>query len=96
MRDGEVIGMTWLAVIPRVPSARRFERGSGDLQCAYVLPGERDGGVDSRLIEAILARAAALDLERVTVHSSPRATTLYRRHGFTAEDDRLMHAMIAY
>lgn len=96
VRGGEVIGMTWLAVLPRVPSARRFERASGDLQCAYVVPGERDGGVGGRLLDAILARAAALALERVTVHSSPRAVPLYRRHGFTADDDRLLHAVISH
>lgn len=95
VRDGEVIGMTWLAVIPRVPSARQFERASGDLQCAYVVPGARDGGVGGRLLGAILERSAALGLERVTVHSSPRAIPFYRRHGFASDDDRLLHAVIA-
>ena len=96
VRDGEVIGMTWLAVLPRVPSARRFERACGDLQCAYVVPDQRDRGIGGRLIDAVLARAAEFGLERVTVHSSPRAIPGYERHGFTSGDDRLMHAMIAY
>lgn len=96
LRDGEVIGMTWLAVIPRVPSAQRFERASGDLQCAYVIPDQRDRGLGGRLIDAVLARAAELGLERVTVHSSPRAIPVYERHGFRSGDDRLMHATIAY
>jgi N-acetylglutamate synthase-like GNAT family acetyltransferase len=38
----------------------------------YVIPGERDGGVGGRLVEAVLARAQDLGLERVTVLSSPR------------------------
>ncbi|MFF1573835.1 GNAT family N-acetyltransferase [Leifsonia sp. NPDC058292] len=88
--DGRVIGMTWLAVVPRVPSARAFDRASGDLQCAYVEPDSRNRGVGGRLIDAVLARAQELGLERVTVHSSPRAVPGYERHGFFVED-RLLH-----
>ncbi|GAA2067311.1 GNAT family N-acetyltransferase [Leifsonia soli] len=92
---GRVLGMAWLAVTDRVPSARKFERASGDLQCAYVAPDQRNRGIGGQLIEAVLARAAELGLERVTVHSSPRAVAVYERHGFTSDDDRLLHAFIA-
>jgi len=88
--SGRVIGMTWLAVIARVPSARAFVRASGDLQCAYVVPEFRNRGTGGRLIDAVLSRAAELGLERVTVHSSPRAVPGYRRHGFVVED-KLLH-----
>ena len=94
--DGRVLGMAWLAVVARVPSARRFERASGDLQCAYVVPDRRDGGVGGRMIDAVLARAAELGLERVTVHSSPRAVPVYERHGFVSDDDRLLHAFVEH
>lgn len=87
--------MMWLAVVDRVPSARSFERASGDLQCAYVAPEFRNHGIGGRLIEAILNRAEELGLERVTVHSSPRAVVVYDRHGF-ADDTRLRHALIAH
>jgi GNAT superfamily N-acetyltransferase len=91
--DGLVIGMAWLAAVPRVPSPRAFDRLSGDLQCAYVVPKARGRGVGGRLVDAVLTRAAELGMERVTVHSSPRATAVYRRHGFLAED-RLLHAYV--
>ncbi|MCI0155691.1 GNAT family N-acetyltransferase [Leifsonia shinshuensis] len=96
VEDGLVLGMTWLAVVARVPSARRFERASGDLQCAYVVPHRRDDGIGGRLIDAVLARAAELGLERVTVHSSPRAVPVYERHGFSSDDDRLLHAFVVH
>jgi GNAT superfamily N-acetyltransferase len=96
VRDGRVLGMTWLAVVDRVPSARLFDRASGDLQCAYVVPNLRNNGIGGRLIEAILARAAELELERVTVHSSPGAIPAYERHGFTSTDDRLLHTFVAH
>lgn len=90
-----VVGMTWLAVVPRVPSARAFERASGDLQCAYVEPARRNVGIGGRLIDAIVSRARERGLERVTVHSSPRAVAVYERHGFAAEG-RLLHVYLLH
>ncbi|MGO4299802.1 GNAT family N-acetyltransferase [Leifsonia sp. RAF41] len=93
--EGRVVGMTWLATLPRVPSARAFDRASGDLQCAYVVPELRNDGIGGRLIDAVLARAAERELERVTVHSSPGAVVVYERHGFAVED-RLLHVYVAH
>lgn len=95
VEDGRVIGMTWLAVMARVPSARAFDRASGDLQCAYVVPERRNAGVGGRLIDAVVDRARARGLERVTVHSSPRAVPVYERHGFAAQD-RLLHSYVVH
>jgi N-acetylglutamate synthase-like GNAT family acetyltransferase len=94
VRGEVIIGMAWLAVIPRVPSPEALQRASGDLQCVYVIPGERDSGLGGRLIDDVLARARELGLERVTVHSSPRAIPAYSRHGFEASP-RLLHAPVA-
>lgn len=91
VRDDAVIGMAWLAITRRVPDPRRFERASGDVQCVYVVPRERDQGLGGRLIEAVLARAGELGLERVTVHSSDAAVSAYTRHGF-AVSPRLLQA----
>jgi GNAT superfamily N-acetyltransferase len=90
VEGGRVLGMTWLAFVQRVPSARAFDRASGDLQCAYVVPEFRNRGIGGRLIEAVLERAGERGLERVTVHSSPRAVPNYERHGFFVED-KLLH-----
>lgn len=94
VRNEVIIGMAWLAVLPRVPSPRALHRASGDLQCVYVVPPERDGGLGGRLIDAVLDRARELGLERVTVHSSPRAVPAYCRHGFESSP-RLLHAHVA-
>ncbi|WP_373298220.1 GNAT family N-acetyltransferase [Streptomyces abikoensis] len=82
VRDDVVIGMAWLAITQRVPHPRAFERVSGDVQCMYVVPDERDRGLGGKLIQAVLARASELGLERVTVHSSDRAVSAYSRYGF--------------
>ncbi|MET9757960.1 GNAT family N-acetyltransferase [Streptomyces sp. NPDC006372] len=94
VRDDVVIGMAWLAVVRRVPTPRAPRRASGDLQCVYVVPGARDAGLGGRLIEAVLDGARELGLERVTVHSSPRAIPAYARHGFQ-ESPRLLQAHVA-
>ncbi|MCI3276396.1 GNAT family N-acetyltransferase [Streptomyces cylindrosporus] len=77
-----IIGMAWLAILPRVPSPRALHRMSGDLQCVYVIPEARNTGLGGHLMDEILATARSLGLERVTVHSSPRAVPAYVRHGF--------------
>lgn len=92
--DDVVIGMAWLAVVQRVPTPRAPRRASGDLQCVYVVPGARDGGLGGRLIRAVLDGARELGLERVTVHSTPRAIPAYTRCGFQ-DSPRLLHARLA-
>ncbi|SFT20980.1 Acetyltransferase (GNAT) domain-containing protein [Streptomyces sp. ok210] len=93
VRDDVVIGMAWLAITQRVPHPRAFERLSGDVQCTYVVPDEREHGRGGKLIEEVLAWARDLGLERVTVHSSDRAVSAYSRHGFDASP-RLLQAEV--
>jgi N-acetylglutamate synthase-like GNAT family acetyltransferase len=86
--------MAWLAIVPRVPLPRAPERVSGDVQCVYVVPEERDSGIGGRLIDAVLALARDLGVERVTVHSSARAIQAYTRRGF-ATSSRLLQVDLA-
>jgi GNAT superfamily N-acetyltransferase len=88
---GEIVGMACLAIVPRVPSPQSPERASGDLQCVYVVPGERNTGLGGQIVTAVLRLADQLGLERVTVHSSPRAVSAYSRTGFVVSS-RLLQA----
>ncbi|MGF0176129.1 GNAT family N-acetyltransferase [Streptomyces sp. Marseille-Q5077] len=92
--DLGIIGMAWLAVVRRVPTPHAPDRASGDLQCVYVVPEARDAGLGGRLITETLARARDLGLERVTVHSSPRAIRAYARQGFE-NSPRLLQTHVA-
>ncbi|MQA09953.1 MAG: GNAT family N-acetyltransferase [Pseudonocardiaceae bacterium] len=91
VRDEVVMGMAWLAIVRRVPTPHALERASGDVQCVYVVPHERDSGLGGRLIASVLQLGRELGLERVTVHSSTRAISAYTRHGFTTSP-RLLQA----
>lgn len=83
VRDDRVLGMAFLAITPRVPTPSALSRAAGDVQSVYVVPEARDGGLGGLLIEGVLRLAAELGLERVTVHSSPRAVPAYERRGFS-------------
>jgi GNAT superfamily N-acetyltransferase len=84
--DGAIVGCAWLAVTPRVPASGRLDRASGDVQSVYVTPHARGRGLGAALVDAVLTRARALGLERLTVHSSGEAVGLYRRLGFASSD----------
>lgn len=78
--DGAPVGMAWLMVSDRVPAATRMHRRFGDVQSVYVVPEHRGAGVGAKLMAAVLREASGLEF--VTVHSSERAVTMYRRAGF--------------
>ncbi|CCH28218.1 GNAT family N-acetyltransferase [Actinosynnema sp. NPDC047251] len=84
LRGGGVRGMAWLALTPRVPYPGAVERVSADVQCVYVVPEERSNGIGGQLIDAVLVAASESGAERVTVHSSVRAVSVYERHGFSS------------
>jgi GNAT superfamily N-acetyltransferase len=83
--DGQVVGMAWLAALPRTPGPGALERVGGDLQTVYVVPQARGRGVGEQLVRAVLAHAWQSGMHVVTVSSGRRARALYQRIGFVAE-----------
>lgn len=86
---GEVVGMAWLAILDRVPTATDYSRRGGDVQSVFVVPELRDRGVGALLMAAVLDEARRLGLEHVTVHSSPRAVVFYERNGWRHDPESL-------
>jgi GNAT superfamily N-acetyltransferase len=83
--DGRaVVGMAWLAVLPRVPGVGTLHRAAGDIQTVFLLPEYRNQGTGTRMLARIGALARELGLMRVTVHSGTRAIPLYERAGFAS------------
>lgn len=80
--DGEVVGMAWLALTPRVATVHSRDRVSGDLQSCYVVPTLRGQGIGGRLVHAVLATATERGAEHVTVHTSAESPAMYERNGF--------------
>jgi GNAT superfamily N-acetyltransferase len=92
--DGEIVGMAWLALTPRVATTRSLDRWSGDLQSCYVVPARRDRGLGARLVAAVLATAAERGVEHVTVHASAGSVGMYERSGFR-QSSRLLWADVS-
>lgn len=80
----DVVGMAWLALVPRVPRPGRLDRLSADVQSVFVVPAHRGRGIGAALVEAVTQHALQLGAAHVTVHSSEGAVPLYERLGFTS------------
>jgi GNAT superfamily N-acetyltransferase len=83
--DGpELVGMAWIAMVPRVPRPGAIRRMSGDVQAVFVLPAHRRAGIGGALVDAASNHAEELGAVRVTVHSGRNAVPVYERLGFVA------------
>jgi GNAT superfamily N-acetyltransferase len=78
----EIVGMAWVALVPRVPRPGAVTRLSADIQSVFVLPEQRGQGIGSALVAAASEQAARLGSLRVTVHSGRKAVPVYERLGF--------------
>ena len=84
VRGADVVGMAWLALLPRVPRPGTTDRRSADVQSVFVLPEHRGRGIGSALVQAAVEHAARRGAGRVTVSSSVQAVPLYERLGFAS------------
>ncbi|GGB45718.1 N-acetyltransferase [Flexivirga endophytica] len=81
---GALIGMAWLALLPRIPRPGTTMRRSADIQSVFVIPEQRGQGVGSALVDAATTHAFGVGVSRVTVSSGRRAVPVYERLGFAA------------
>ncbi|MEV5961163.1 GNAT family N-acetyltransferase [Kribbella sp. NPDC051952] len=81
--DSVLVGMAWLALVPRAPRPGDTDRHSADIQSVFVLPAHRGNRLGSALVEAASQHAFTLGATRVTVHSGRKAVPVYERLGFT-------------
>ena len=85
----QLVGMAWVAMVPRVPRPAVFTRLSADLQSVFVRPEHRGRGIGSALVEAASEHAVGLGALRLTVHSGRKAVPLYERLGFATSPQLL-------
>lgn len=80
----EVVGMAWLARVPRVPRPGATTRSSADIQSVFVVAEQRGEGIGSALVAAASEHALRLGVHRVTVSSGRKAVPMYERLGFAS------------
>lgn len=88
----EIVGMAWVAMVPRVPRPGATSRLSADIQSVFVVPEHRGRGVGSALVDAASEHAARFGALRVTVHSGRRAVPVYERLGFESSRQLLQRS----
>jgi GNAT superfamily N-acetyltransferase len=88
----EIVGMAWVALVPRVPRPGATSRLSADIQSVFVMPEQRGQGIGSALVEAASKHATQLGSLRVTVHSGRRAVRVYERLGFESSRQLLQRS----
>lgn len=79
-----IVGMAWVALLPRIPRPGATSRLSADIQTVFVVPEQRGRGIGSALVKAASEHATHVGAVRVTVHSGRRAVPVYERLGFTS------------
>jgi len=87
----ELVGMAWVALVPRVPRPGSTSRWSADIQSVFVTPEHRGRGIGSALVSAATEHATRLGATRVEVHSSSKAVPLYERLGFAPSPQLLQN-----
>lgn len=89
--DSEVVGMAWLALIPRVPRPGVISRRSADIQSVFVMPEHRRRGIGAALVQTASEHALLRGVGRVTVHSGGKSVPFYERLGFASSRQLLQH-----
>lgn len=87
--ESEVVGMAWLALVPRVPRPGTTTRLSADIQSVFVVSEQRGKRIGSELVQAATEHALRLGASRVTVHSGRKAVPVYERLGFASSGQLL-------
>jgi len=83
-RDSDAVGMTWVALAPRIPSPGSLDRKNAEVMSVYVVPEARGLGIGALLVDAAITWARQAGAEHAIVHSSKAAISLYEGAGFAA------------
>jgi ribosomal protein S18 acetylase RimI-like enzyme len=87
--NGEAIGCVALLLYPRLPSPDSPAQTEGYLLSVYTVPACRGRGVAASLVAAAIARARALGLGRIRLHTTPAGEPVYAAAGFRLRQDEM-------
>lgn len=89
---GRIVGGASLTVLPTFPRSTSPEVNvDGRVRDVYVEPGYRRRGVARALMDAVIADARALGIERLTLGASAMGAPLYEGLGFVRKPDEMVY-----
>jgi GNAT superfamily N-acetyltransferase len=94
--DSVILSHIFVQRVAKVPKPNKLEDAFGYMTNVYTRPAYRGQGIGSRLMEKVLAWAAAVDLEMVIVWPSEASIRFYERAGFSPSDQALEYTVRPY
>lgn len=92
---GGVVGMAWVAIVPRVPRPGVPDRLGADLQTVFVRPEWRGRGIGTALVRAAVEHAERLGVLHTTIHSGLRSVPVHERLGFGSSPQLLQRTAVS-
>ena len=86
--EGEPVAVAGLVLLSRPPYSGNPTGLEGLVTSMFTVPGRRGRGVGARLLQVMIGAARELGVGRLVLYSSAGAQSLYRRHGFTEDQER--------
>jgi GNAT superfamily N-acetyltransferase len=87
--DNTPVGTLWLQVIEKLPNPVGHRDYHGYISSVYVVPGLRNAGIGSALLQACLTDAETLGTDALFLWPTEQSRPLYARHGFEIRTDLL-------
>ena len=85
---GQVVAVGGIVLISRPPYTGNRSGQEGLVTSMYTLPDRRDRGLGGQLLQAMIRDARRRGIGRLVLYSSTGARSLYRRFGFTDDQER--------
>jgi GNAT superfamily N-acetyltransferase len=93
--DGHLIGMLWLAQVPRMPRPGNPSPAPiGYVTAFFVEERHRNAGVGRALLAAMNTAADELPCDTLIVWPGRRSASLYQRTGFRRPEELLEHTIL--
>jgi GNAT superfamily N-acetyltransferase len=85
------VGTATLMLLPTLPRFDARSAHDGRIRNVYVEPDYRRRGIAARLMGEAIEKARALQVDRLTLGTSPAGRSLYEGLGFTPKGDEMIY-----
>jgi GNAT superfamily N-acetyltransferase len=87
--DGAILAHAYVHPVEMVPRPGRLARRWGYVAAVYTVPEERNRGIGTRLLQAVIDWSREKELEFLLLSATEGSTALYERAGFARTPDAM-------